>query len=500
MPKRFITIWFPHFKTDCFSLRQASLREKSFVLVSPDHGRMVITGANRLAQKQGVQMGMVLADGRAIVPSLLYFDEKPEQCSRLLISIAEWCIRYTPIVTIDPPDGLILDVTGCSHLWGGDLIYFTEIRNRLRKFGYDVRMSMTDTIGASWAITRFGDDLTVIASGEHKQALLSLPVFSLRLEPTVSDRLQKLGLRSIRHITGISRSALKRRFGKEILLRLDQALGNEEENVVPIHPVEPYQERLPCLEPITTAKGIEIALQRLLDTLCSRLQQEQKGLRIATFKGYRVDGKIEKAEIGTNRASHHTQHLFKLFELKLQSIEPALGIELFTLEASKVEDHIPLQKNLWEGPCSLDDIKLSELIDRLGNKIGEKNIHRYLPDEHHLPERSIHLATSLQEHTPAEWKSNPLRPMHLLSPPERIEVTAPIPDYPPMLFRYKGELHKIKKADGPERIEQEWWMKEGPHRDYYCVEDGDGRRYWLFRSGHYSADNNHQWYIHGFFA
>ena len=144
------------------------------------------------------------------------------------------------------------------------------------------------------------------------------------------------------------RSALRRRFGSALLQRLDQALGHEEEMIIPVQPIEPYQERLPCLEPIVTATGIEIALQRLLDTLCHRLQQEEKGLRSASFKGYRVDGKIEEIDIGTNRPSYNSKHLFKLFEIKIETIEPALGIELFILEAPKVEDLSPVQEKLWE--------------------------------------------------------------------------------------------------------------------------------------------------------
>jgi protein ImuB len=234
--------------------------------------------------------------------------------------------------------------------------------------------------------------------------------------------------------------------------------------------------------------------------LCLRLLQDQKGLRQATFRGYRVDGRIEQVQIGTSRASNNVHHLFKLFLLKLPTIEPALGIELFVLEAALVEDVSSYQEKLWESTCGLEDISLAELIDRLVNKIGTNHIHRYLPDEHHWPERSIKKASSLLEPLTTPWNTCTQRPIRLLTVPERIDVTAPIPDYPPMLFRYQGKLHTIKKADGPERIEREWWLEEGQHRDYYRVEDEHGSRYWLFRSGHYSADKAHEWFIHGFFA
>jgi len=500
MQKRIVAIWFRFLKTDWFSLRQPRLREVPFVLALPDHGRMVITAANSLAQVQGIEIGMSAADARALIPSLQVLDDKPGLSSKLLKGLAECCIRYTPIAAIDPPDGLVLDVSGCAHLWGGERPYLKDIIMRIKGLGYNIRVAMADTIGTAWGIARFGQETAIIEAGQQITALLSLPPAALRLEADITERLQKLGLHQIRNIISIPRSALRRRFGNHMLQKLDQALGLEEEVIQPVQPVEPYQERLPCVEPILTAKGIEIALQRLLTSLCHHLQQAQKGVRHIVFKGYRVDGKIEKIEIGTNRASHNIDHLFKLFEFKLPTIEPALGIELFMLEALKVEDVTPLQEKLWEGVGGLEDTGLSELLDRLVNRIGTGHIHRYLPDEHHWPERSIKPASSLHEKTNTEWRADITRPLQILPKPEPITVAAPVPDYPPMLFRYRDKVHKIKKADGPERIEREWWLEEGQHRDYYCVEDEEGYRYWLFRSGHYATDKTYQWFIHGFFA
>jgi protein ImuB len=496
---RFVSIWFPHLTTDWFSLSQPQLKEVPFVLRAPSHGRMVITAANAIAQQKGIDSGMVLADARAIIPDLEVQDDKPDLPGKLLKRLAEWCIRFTPVVAIDLPDGLIFNATGCSHLWGGDSSYVKEIVKRLNMRGYNVRAAMADTPGVAWAVARFGKEPFVIPSGLHIQALLPLPPEALRLEIEVIDRLHKLGLHRISQFIRMPRASLRRRFGQHFIQRLDMAIGQEEEFIEPVFLVEPYQERLPCLEPIVTAPGIAYALETLLKTLCIRLQQDQKGLRTAIFKCYRVDGKVEQVEIGTNRASHHVTHLFKLFETKLPTIEPALGIELFVLEAPKVEDHFPQQEKMWEGAGGLEDVRLSELIDRLSSRLGVQAIHRYVPDEHYWPERSFKLASSLYEKLTTSWRKDKLRPLQLLRVPERIEVTAPIPDYPPMLFRYKGQLHKIVKADGPERIEQEWWLQQGQHRDYYRVEDEEGKRYWLFRLGHYH-DKTFQWFIHGFFA
>ncbi|HEV8507461.1 MAG TPA: DNA polymerase Y family protein [Chitinophagaceae bacterium] len=499
MQKCFVTIWFRYLKTDWLCRRHPELLHLPFVLTAQDHGRMIITAVNSHAHQQGIVVGMVLADARVIVPSLKYFDDIPGLPEKLLKSIAEWCIRFSPIAAIDQPDGIIIDATGCIHLWNGGKSYLDSIVKRLRKIGYNVNAAMADTPGKAWAIAHFSNRESIINSDQEFNAFLILPVAALRLEVETISRLNKLGLRQIRDILSMPRSVLRRRFGNHLLMRLDQALGRQEEIIQPVQPIEPYSERLPCLEPIITATGIEIALKKLLEVLCERLQHEGKGIRKLIFQGFRMDGNIQAIDIETNSASSNAHHLFKLFEIKISSIEPALGIELFTLEASKVEDIFSTQEKFWDKACGLENPELIKLLDRVTNKIGGESIHRFLPAEHHWPERSVKIAASLNEKMTTRWRTDWQRPIHLLQKPEPIWATALIPDYPPMLFRYKNKVHKVKKADGPERIEREWWIGEGQHRDYYVVEDEDGNRYWLFRSGHYS-DENYQWFIHGFFA
>ena len=500
MKKRFVSLWFRHLTTDWLTLKRPELKAVPFVFAASVRNRVVVTAANPLAEAGGISAGMTAADARAIVPGLELIDDMPGQAAKLLKALGEWCIRYTPLIAADMPDGLLLDVSGCTHLWGSERGYLKEIITRLRSKGYDVRGAMADTIGAAWAISRFGKKQPIIEPGAHAAALMSLPPAALRLDDVVLDRLQKLGFYTIKGFIGISRQALRRRFGEAFLLRLNQALGNEDEPMQLLQPVDPYSERLPCLEPIRTAEGIGIAIKYLLQALCKRLAAEGLGIRLAVLKCYRVDGQVVQAAIGTNRATNHTGHLLKLFELKIPSIEPDLGIELFTLDAPKIDEALPEQELLWASEaCGIAQTDFTELIDRMANKIGSANIHRYLPQEHYWPERSFKPALSLQEKRQTDWRTDKPRPSLLLPRPERVEVSAIIPDYPPILFVYKNKVHHIKKSDGPERIEREWWLDEGEHRDYYRVEDEKGSRYWLFRSGHYDGDAA-QWYLHGFFA
>lgn len=498
MQKRFLSIWFRYLTTDWLSIRQPELSKLPLVFAIPERGRKIITAMNAPAQTEGIRQGMPVADAKAIVPGLQVFDEKPGRDLKLLKALGEWCIRYSPVVGIDPPDGLLLDISGCSHLWGGEASYREEIITRLKSKGYHVRAGIADTIGTASAIARFGKEPYIVEMGKQTEALLSLPAVALRLEANILQRLHKLGLHHITSFISMPRSVIRRRFGEGLLQRISQALGQEEEYLETIQVVDPYQERLSCLEPIRTATGIEIAIRRLLESLCERLQNEGKGLRIAILKCYRLDGKIEQVEIGTNKASNQVSHLLKLFALKISGIRPALGIELFTLDAAQLEEVPLLQEAIWTGSPGLENKELVELLDRLAAKIGMDKIHRYLPDEHFWPERSVKAVPSLTEKASTPWRTDRPRPTLLLSKPVLIEVTAPIPDYPPISFRYQGKLHYINKADGPERIEREWWIDAGDHRDYYQVEDEAGQRYWLFRSGHYGESQ--RWFIHGFFA
>jgi protein ImuB len=500
MTQRFASIWFRHLTTDWTVIQQPELAGEQFVLAAPERGRMVVRAASAKAQANGIGKGMVVADAKAVFPSLDVIEDEPGRAEELLIEMAEWCIRYTPLVAVDQPDGLILDITGCAHLWGGEQSYLKELMVRLRKAGYQVSIAIADTIGTAWGVARFGQDHQhIIPPDRQKEALLSLPPAALRLDPLVTERMHKLGFYQIHHFIDMPRSVLRRRFGQQLLDRIDQALGQTLEIIQPVQPVRPYQERLSCMEPIVTATGIQIALRKLLEMLCLRFIKESCGLRAAIFKGYRMDGKIEEIEIVTNRASHHVEHLFRLFELKIQTIEPDLGIEVFVLEATVVEDVDPVQEVLWNTTGSNDHADLMELLDRLAGRVGMDAIHRYLPAEHHWPERSVKVADSLSEQPQTSWRTDRPRPVHLLHHPLLIDVAAPIPDYAPMLFRYKGNVYNVKKADGPERIEREWWVEQGLHRDYYCLEDENGSRYWVFRLGHYDGDKP-KWFIHGFFS
>lgn len=476
---------------------QPELRDLPFLVYVSERGRMLVKASSRTLEREGIVPGMAVADVRAIFPEVNVFPAEPEAEKKLLDNLAGWCLRFTPVVAVDAPSGLILDISGCAHLWGGEPAYIETIMQRLHRGGYFVHAAIADTIGAAWAVAHYGTQ-RIVAPQKQAEVLASLPPAALRLEPAVLQRLKKLGFRKIGQLASIPAAHLRRRLGDALLFRLKQALGDERELLQPIQPAPVYREELPCVEPIRTAKGIKIALERLLEMLCERLLKEGKGMRTGVFKGFRIDGETVEISIGTNRASCNAAHLFKLFELKIPELEPALGIELFTLEATLVEELGELQEALW-GMAVNNQSALAELLDNIAGKVGAKSIRRYLPREHHWPERSVEEVRTLDEQPKVAWRTDRLRPLHLLPRPKPVEVMVALPDYPPSHFRYRGEIIRVVRADGPERIEQEWWLQSGPPRDYYQLEDERGARYWLFRLGLYE-DRKPEWFLHGFFV
>lgn len=499
MEKKFVSLWFPFLVTDWICIRQPGYRDNPLVVCSPSHGRLIISAADNIAAAKGVFKGMSLADARAIVPSLNIVAERPGLIENILRRIGEWCIRFTPIVSMDPPAGLILDVSGCTHLWNGDDAYIKELGSRLEAYGYKIGIALAPTPGAAWACARFHGQKKVISPSDLLSSILPLPPESLRVDEETAAMLHKLGLTRLHDFITMPASVLLNRFGKTINQRIEQMLGKTEEIVQPLFPLENEQQRLPTPELILTRTGIEIALQRTLKALCECLRKTNSGIRRCVFKIYKYDGKMQEISINTHQASCNFPHLFKLFEIRISDLDPGPGIELFILECTQAERNIPSQEKIWEVAAGLNADKISELLDKISVRLGENSIARYLPAEHHWPERSYRPARGLDERISIVWRKIP-RPLELLTHPIPIEVAAPIPDYPPMLFRHKGKLHRIKKADGPERIEREWWLEEGEHRDYYALEDEEGRRYWVYRSGPYSESRSWQWFLCGYFA
>jgi protein ImuB len=341
-----------------------------------------------------------------------------------------------------------------------------------------------------------------LANGREAEAIAPLPPAALRLNARAIHTSQRFGITCIGELIGMARGPIARRFGKELLLRLDQALGRIGEPFDPIIPAEPPRAILRFLEPILSAEAIEQVLSDLVAKLMRVLERQRIGVRRLRLICERVDGEEQSLVIGTASATRDGGHLLRLLRMKVEQIEPGFGIEAMHLVASRCEPLSAEQIDSSLGGEAQAD--LPPLIDRITSRIGASNVFRCSAVESDVPERSIRRLPPLVQAQgwPREWP----RPVRLLSRPELVDrVIAELPDQPPVRFFWRGEMHVVRKADGPERIYGEWWKHGGETqavRDYFQVEDESGARFWLFRRGNGvdARTGDLRWYVHGLFA
>jgi protein ImuB len=395
---------------------------------------------------------------------------------------------------------LWLDISGCAHLWGGEPALLGDLLARLRRQGLIARAAVADTPGAAWAWARFGDaDNPCLPSGGQRQILTGLPIPALRLLPATVAGLARLGMRTIGNLDALPRAGLTARFGRAIVHRLDQAYGREDEPIVPRQPPVAHRVHRAFAEPIGRAEDVAAAIRHMLDQLCADLEAQRLGLRHLELSAFRLDASVQHLLIGTSRPSRDARHLLRLLDEPLGRIDAGFGIEMLRLSALDVEMLATRQSALADVSATENGETLVQMLDRLGNRLGFDRVHRFGVRQSHLPERAVMRLSPTAAATHDVWPEEQ-RPLRLLARPEAVEAVAPLPDAPPLLFRWRRQIHRITRAEGPERLSAEWWRELQPDRDYYRVEDESGRRFWLYRDGVHTGEGSPPcWYLHGIF-
>lgn len=452
--------------------------------VEGPHGP-VIHATNRAADGQGITIGSRVVDMRALCPDLKveFADVGGDRAAlgRLMLWVRRWC----PWSAMDGPAGLVLDTTGSDHLWGGEAAMLREIEGKLSTLGLETDLACAPTHGAAWALSRFGGVREICWAEDLPHKTAPLPVRALRLKGETVVLLKRLGLKTVGDLAAVPRLSLARRFAKaelvqNPLLRLDQMMGRLAEPLQ--SPDDPpqfsVQSSLP--EPVMDP---EPHLPQMAQELCAGLQAAGLGARRVTLTVYRTDGDVSHITLATSQASRDPAHLLRLFDGKLDRLNPGFGFDLITLEASVVE-HVDVVQTRIEGGTD-EGTELARLIDRLSAKFGADNIRRPAPKDSHIPERREGWHSAMAQGGP-DLPSHPRpRPLRLLQPPEEIRVLYAVPEGPPAQFMWRRQTHKVVRFEGPERIAPEWWAdRPGTRlRDYYRIEDQHGCRYWLFREG-----------------
>lgn len=484
---------------------------------------MRIVALDEEAVRLGLEPGQPLADARAMIPSLDAVDADEAADAALLASIADWAERYTPLVALDD-DGLMLDVTGCAHLFGGEEAMVADMLARLEGQGFAARVAIANSPGAASAAARF--TARKVVSPEETPAMLApLPLAALRLDMETVSALDRVGLKRIGQIMDAPRAPLAARFGNFLLRRLDQALGREEEAIGPRRPVAPLFAERRFAEPISLQEDIAATLDSLAATLAASLEQRGEGARSYELSLFRVDGAVRRIAVGTSRPVRAPRLVLDLFREKFagldEEIDTGFGFDMIRLSVPVTAEAGPAQVDL--AGDAVGEADLGRLVDRIGARLGPERVSRIAHGDSHIPERAEVRADvgdpaiktpgrrsgAANPDRPASFdawtaSSDGLidRPLRLFARPEPVEATAAVPDGPPLHFRWRRALYRVARAEGPERIAPEWWRDaDALTRDYFRVEDASGHRFWLFREGLYGRETTApRWYLHGVFG
>lgn len=472
------------------------------------------------AEALGLQVGQALADARALTPELFCVDYDPAAEAASLARFARWCGRWSPDAAparrSPQAQGVLLDVAGVAHLFGGEAGLLADLRTRIGTLGLTAAVAMADTPGAAWALALHAPQAAkawlIAPPGAGLAPLQNLPVAGLRLEAGLAETLRAVGLRTIGEVARQNRASLARRFGPALIERLDQAAGRAGEPIRPLAPPVRLLAARRFPEPLLTLEAIERVAASLSARLAPKLAELDSGARRLALRLYRVDGEVLQIAIGAGRPEQEPARLARLFKERLAAMAERLdlgfGVDAAELEAIAWERLERQAQALDPAAAAAADAEARAIVlsDRLAARLGEGAVRRLSPQASHLPERAQRVAPRTATPGVFDAELGARRPLVVFEPPEPIEAVAEVPDAPPRLFRWRRVAHQVARAEGPERIGAEWWAvasAEGSNRtrDYYRVETREGRRFWLYREGLYGeGEDAPRWFLHGSFG
>jgi protein ImuB len=514
--RRIIALWFPRLQTDRLQRRQTRAKappddSPPLVIAAKTGGALKLAAVDRKATAQGLERGMTLADARAMLPALSVKAANETADHALLEAIAEWCDRFTPFVALLPPQSLVLDVTGAAHLFGGERAMLDLMRVSLAKQGFAIRGALAGTAGAARALAHYRDG-TIVAAGEEAAAVASLPVEGLGLDAAATQAFRRAGLKTIGQIAARKRSELMARFGSAMVTALDRVLGRVENPISPRLPLPDIMAEHRFADPVVSEELVMATLDALAQSLAPVLAQRGEGARALEAAFFRADGHVRRIAIETARPVRTHEIIGRLFREKLAQLADPLdagfGFDLIRLAATRAERSEAETVSLDAG--ANEDKEIAFLVDRLAARFGAQRIVCFQPNDTHIPEAAAVTQPAQYAKTGnAAWArirkdaEAPRRPLRLFAKPEPIDATAEVPEGPPGRFCWRRVQHLVTHASGPERIAMEWWRHHEPRptRDYFRVEDSEGRRFWLYREGLYGRETAEtRWFVHGLFA
>jgi protein ImuB len=534
--RRLLSLWLPRLPTDRIkrlksqsnkavtgsrednASRQIKAIDEACIVVAKQNNMLRISALDDAAAHLGLVVDLPLANARAICPQVTVYDADEAADADALNAIACWCDRFTPLVALDLPHGLLLDITGCAHLFGGEAAMMKLVCGLLTAQGFVVSAAVAGTAVCARTLTRHVHG-RIVRDGEEGEAVTPLPISMLGADAAVVAGLRRAGLKTIGDVASRGRHEITARFGVRFTTLLEQALGESDAPISPRKPLPDYIVERRFAEPVATETVISATLSGLAEKLVAAMGKQGKGARQLEARFFRTDGVVRSITVDTGQPVTRSEMIDRLFRERLEALndplDPGFGFDLIRLTASRTEIVVQQQRDLDAHVHDQDEV--SALIDRIAARIGGKRVVVYLPQDTHIPERAVlaapaqhHLAAAAQAVWPSRTASEPpLRPLRLFERPEQIQVIAELPDGPPARFVWRRATHAVVRTEGPERVAMEWWRSRDVMltRDYFRVEDEEGLRFWLYRDGLYDEIFQKKgeveppnWFMHGLFA
>src|SRR5471032_1718501 len=505
--RRILALWLPRLPTDRLTRKNGKQFSAPLVISGKANNALYVHALEARASRQGLFKNQALANARAMVQPLAIVPADEKADAALLDAIADWCDRFTPLVSLDAPDGLFLDITGAAHLFGGEFAMLGCVTGLIANQGFAVQGAIAGTSLAARALARYAPD-SIVPPGGEAEKIAPLPIAALDPSDKILRALRHAGLKTIGMVAQRLSSELSERLGKSFVAGLRVMLGAEEQPLAPRRPLPDLMAEQHFAEPIVIQDAIAASLLSLAQSLSGILEREGRGVRVLQAAFFRADGKVTRITIRTGEALRDPKVMLRLLRQRLDTLadplDPGFGFDLIRLEALLAEETRP-------GTLSFDSYEnarrqIAFLIDRLSVRFGEHRVQRFVPQDTHIPE-AAGAAVPAQERDfeQQNWTLKrrpgdpPRRPLRLLERPEDSVPLSEVPDGPPVRFGWRSARFDVARAEGPERIAMEWWRKEGLTRDYFRVETREGQRFWLYRDGlhHQLAP---RWYLQGIFA
>ena len=480
-------------------------------------GQLVVKGFCSKALQAGVREGTSLAQAKILAPRAIIATFLPSEDLTELRRLAQQLLKFSPIVSLDPAltassknleqinpvyNGLVLDLTGTERLYPNEEQPALKLLSLLGRGGFSAKIGVASTLGAAWALSRYGS-ARFNSAGKLPlaEALANLPIEALRLESKTIQALQQVGIGNLKQLFLLPSKSLLTRFGPKLLERTYQILGYGPEAVTTVKPPQPFCIKRSFETPLANAAAVKICLLRQFSELLGKLlnQKRRAGSFEILIEGFNNDGSIFKVakEMALRCASTSFSHVSSIVTPFAEGLCLPGPVSSMRVTALQIGAEIHIQQDLSRRQSSSDTKRASaELFDHLLIRLGAPQVRRLRYDNSHLPERSftyqpLDAASSAQPAAPLKD-----RPPYLCGTPLPIQAVALLPDRPPARLCCQGKNIRILAGYGPERIAVPWWphpkLTLSSSRDYFKVQDQSGRWLWIFRN-----NQDQTWFLHG---